>query len=62
MRRAGLSSMILVSLLLVSAGCDWRPAAELSTSVIVQLPPARPYKPVVAKPAFSEPLIGSAKN
>jgi len=53
--RAAAMTLLIGGSLSVGA-CSDRPAPDQGASVIVQLPPARPYKPAAVKPGFSEPL------
>jgi len=43
-------------------GCTDESASAQSTSITVELPPARPYKRAAVSPGFSEPLAGAIRG
>ena len=59
--RAAAMALLISGSLFISS-CGNRPTSDKGASITVQLPPARPYRPAVVKPGFSEPLTGAARG
>jgi hypothetical protein len=51
------TTLLLLASASLLAGCDRTERSHAASSVTVQLPPARPYRPAGPKPGFSQALL-----